>query len=362
MSGVTFSTIDCGQQLQLGLATLNRPQVLNSLSYEMAQALKQQLLSWQQDPSIVAVILTANGQKAFCAGGDLHGLYQHTEQDITQNIEFISDYFAVEYSLDELIHHYTKPILGFAPGIVMGGGLGLLMGCSHRVITPDARVAMPEVTIGLFPDVGASWFLQRVPGQGGKFLAATGAIVNADDALFAGFADYVMATEQWPQILEQLAKLPWQASHHRSANHDLVHEFLSAQQNYEQGVGPLQKHLAQINRLCAYQDFKTVYQQIATLASSEDSWLQKAASTMLKGAPLTVAVGLTLQYKARFMSLAEVFAMEHITVLNSCFSGEVREGIRALLIDKDKNPQWQYQSIDDVDADYVDRFTKEQLF
>jgi len=193
---VLLSERATGDGRLIGIASLNSPRTLNGFSLDMAHLLDARLQRWADDERIVCVLLQGAGEKAFCAGGDLRALYQSMQtyrasgsDDILTNT-YAADFFALEYRLDYRIHTYTKPIICWGHGIVMGGGIGLMAGASHRVVSEHSKLAFPEITIGLFPDVGGSWLLNRVPQYGGRFLALTGAPLNAGDAIYARLADY----------------------------------------------------------------------------------------------------------------------------------------------------------------------------
>lgn len=362
---VLFTTIDSGDK-RIAVATLNRPKALNSLDLEMSELLAQQLKRWAEDDDIVAVILDSAGDKAFCAGGDITCVYQgmlDNQSAKPMGNQYAVNFFKTEYALDYNLHTYKKPIIVWGRGIVMGGGIGLLSGGSHRVVSDDARLAMPEVTIGLFPDVGGSWLLPRLNGQSGRFLAATGAIVGSDDALFTGLADYAMPTEAWTNFIQELSVQTWPTypckRRTRIERDDLIHDVLSKYARIEaKEIGPLQKNLALINQICSVRDYKRVYHEIEKLAEHEDSWLSKAAATMLRGSAFTVGLALTLQDYAKNMSLKEVFELEYIVALHCASDGMFQEGVRALLIDKDRNPQWRYPSIDEVDINDIHDYFK----
>lgn len=362
---VLFSTINCGDK-RIAVATLNRPRALNSLDLVMAELLAQQLKSWASDDDIVAVILDSAGDKAFCAGGDITSVYQGMLENQSANPvdnQYAVNFFKTEYALDYYLHTYNKPIIVWGRGIVMGGGIGLLSGGSHRVVSDDARLAMPEVTIGLFPDVGGSWLLPRLSGQSGRFLAATGAIVNSDDALFIGLADYAMPTEAWSDFIKEITAQTWPTysckRRTRIERDDLIHDVLSKYARIEaKEVGSLQKNFALINQICSVRDYKRVYRAIEKLAEHEDSWLSKAATTMLRGSAFTVGLALTLQDYTKNMSLKEVFELEYIVALYCASDGMFQEGVRALLIDKDRSPQWRYQSIEEVDINHIYNYFK----
>ncbi len=200
----------CGRRF--GHATLNAPQRLNALSLDMIDRLAPQLAAWAEDSEIVGVLLDGSGDKAFCAGGDVAALYRAIKAvPAGQAAPEIATFFEHEYRLDHLIHTYPKPLLCWGQGVVMGGGLGLMAGASHRVVTPSTRMAMPEITIGIYPDVGGSWFLRRMPGRAGLFLALTGAPINAADARFAGLADYLIDEGERARLPELISATHWHA-------------------------------------------------------------------------------------------------------------------------------------------------------
>jgi enoyl-CoA hydratase/carnithine racemase len=211
----------------IGVLTLSAEKTLNALSLPMVELLSAQLAAWAYDERIAMVLLQGAGDKAFCAGGDLHNLYStmmahrasRQAGEVLGN-GYANEFFAREYTLDYRIHTYPKPILCWGHGIVMGGGIGLMAGASHRVATEKTRLAMPETGIGLFPDVGGSWFLSRMPGGTGRFLALTGASINAADARYVGLADRVLAHADKPQVLAALLRQPW--SDDCAGNHVLL--------------------------------------------------------------------------------------------------------------------------------------------
>jgi len=213
---VLFEELATQNGRRIGVATLASEKTLNALSLDMVHLLTPQLRQWARDPEIAMVLLQAQGEKAFCAGGDLQKIYTSMREhhaspardDIRGN-QYAAEFFEHEYRLDYEIHTYPKPILCWGHGIVMGGGIGLMAGCSHRVVTERSRLAMPEITIGLYPDVGGSWFLSRTPGKLGAFLALTGALMNAEDAKFTGLADYRVAHADKQKVIDALLLQNW---------------------------------------------------------------------------------------------------------------------------------------------------------
>ncbi|ANN66871.1 enoyl-CoA hydratase/isomerase family protein [Bordetella bronchialis] len=361
--------------MRIGVATLNAPQTLNGLSLDMARMLDERLMAWAADPRVAIVVLQGAGDKAFCAGGDLHGLYRSMREAPAGKPwanRYAREFFEVEYRLDYRIHTYPKPVLCWGNGFVMGGGIGLMMGASHRVVSETVRLAMPEISIGLFPDVGGSWLLNRMPGNTGVFLALTGAQLNASDAFFTGLADFHVRQADWPRLLAQLETLPWAGSAGtiggddapafapRSMNDGLLRQALLALEPAEGlAPGPLKQHSFQINNLCSGTDLEEIYENIAALADNDDPWLSKAARTMLAGSPGTARLAFTLLLRMRQRSLEDVFRAEYVAALQAAAHGDFAEGIRALLIDKDRRPRWNPATIEAADKQWVLKFFEE---
>jgi len=366
---VLFEEKTAANGMRLGFATLNAPQTLNGLSLEMVDLLAGQLDAWARDAGLAAVVLQGAGGKAFSAGGDLHGLYrsmqEHQGQGAWANTHARA-FFEREYRLDYRIHTYPKPILCWGHGIVMGGGVGLMMGASHRVVSETTRIAMPEISIGLFPDVGGSWLLNRMPGRTGLFLALTGAHLNTSDAFYAGVADFRVDSAEWPRVVDALLQAPWAgqaggpgngAPPPRAINDGLLRRVLLAHEPAAAlEPGPLRQHAFQINSLCSGNGLADIYQAIAALKDHADPWLARAAATMLAGSPGSARLAFALQQHTRLRSLADVFRIEYIAALACTVQGDFAEGIRALLIDKDKQPKWNPATLEQASEDWVRRY------
>lgn len=357
-SPVLFEEIATAGGRKAGLAVLNSPQTLNGLSLDMCKALAARLELWASDPAIALVMLRGAGNKSFSAGGDLHGLYKamqnNTSGDAWAN-ETAREFFDVEYRLDYRIHTYPKPILCWGSGIVMGGGVGLMMGASHRVVTDSTRFAMPEISIGLFPDVGGTWMLSRLPGGVGNFLALTGAQLGAGDCLALGLADYLLGSEDWDALLARIQAAAWPESAD-GASEQLRELLLELGSGHAWQAGPLQRNLQAIRRACDGDDFLAVCSGITAWAQSDDPWLKRAADTFLAGSPGSARLSFTLLRRARLMSLADVFRQEYIAALQCGVQGDFQEGIRALLIDKDKQPKWNPSSVEQASETWVQRY------
>ncbi|GMG88031.1 enoyl-CoA hydratase/isomerase family protein [Biformimicrobium ophioploci] len=338
----------------LAIATLNAPKSLNALSLDMIELLKPQLEHWARDDTVGAVWIEGAGDRALCAGGDVVALHKSAaaygeEFDPAYGTEF----FAREYHLDYAIHTYSKPIVVWGSGIVMGGGLGIMAGASHRLVTETTRMAMPEITIGLFPDVGGSWFLNRMPGRTGLFLGLTGASFNGVDAIFAGLADRIVGSDSREAILAVLGSHEFSGD--TATDHAAVHELLKAEEldAEAQPSANLQAHFAQIQAMTDFPSLAAIVQSI-TGYSGEDRWLQKAAAGLASGCPVTPAVIWAQLQRSRHLSLKEVFQLELVMAVNCLRLGHFKEGVRALLIDKDRNPGWRPAEFDAVTADMVE--------
>lgn len=351
---VRFHETVCANGRRIGCAMLDAEKSLNALSLPMIRLLDPQLRQWAADPAIACVVLHGAGEKAFCAGGDVRSLYRAIAEhrgppSNPDNLAFFSE----EYALDHRIHRYPKPLLVWGSGIVMGGGLGLMAGASHRVVTETSRVAMPEISIGLFPDVGGSWFLRRMPGRTGLFLALTGASVNGHDLLVANMADHFVRAADRDAIFAALAAIEW--SDDPGDNRRRLSALLAGFAEKAEDAKPasnLQRHAQAIEALCAGDELATVYAAICGY-DGNDPWLAKAAQTLRAGSPTTAALIWALRERAHAMSLAEVFRMELIVALQCCAHPDFAEGVRALLIDRDKQPRWTPATLADVTPQWI---------
>jgi len=346
---------------RIGIATLNAPATLNGLSLAMVDALAERLDAWEADPGIAVVVLRGAGEKAFCAGGDLHALYAGMREAGVGGgarvdplaIPAARDFFEREYRLDYRIHAFSKPILCWGQGIVMGGGIGLMAGASHRVVTETSRLAMPEIGIGLFPDVGGTWMLARAPGATGRFLALTGASIDASDAIYAGFADHAVAGNRYEELVAAMTATTWcDAAGENAARLDaLLRRF--ALEGLE--AGPLQRLRGHIDACCAGHSLEAAVEAIAQTAV-EDPWWQKAQAALARGCPSSIRLSWELQHRTSRLSLAEVFRLELAAALACAAHGDFAEGIRALLVDKDRNPSWIPATLNETGGAFIETF------
>lgn len=355
-SVVEFDQLTTAAGQRIGIARLNSEKSLNALSLDMIQLLQPQLDAWATDDQVVCVWLEGAGDKAFCAGGDIVAMYNAMAARPGTLVDEVADFFSQEYRLDYTIHRYPKPFVVWGHGIVMGGGMGLMNGGSHRIVTERTLMAMPEVTIGLYPDVGATHFLSKMPSGCGLYLGLTGAHMNASDALFLGLADHFASSERKAEILAGLQQLAWQDN--TPANRERVSGYLANISQVDQSlqpVSPVQQHLEHIQQLTAGHSLVDVVERISS-DSSDDKWLQRAAQTLRNGCPMTAHIVWNQLQHGGDLSLADCFRLE-LTLSVACATrGDFVEGIRALLIDKDKQPRWQHATVAEVDEEEVDGF------
>ena len=365
---VLFNEVDCDNGKKIAVITLNSPKSLNALSGEMISLLYPQLLAWQQQADVAAVFLQGEGEKAFCAGGDIVHLYNSmnsvdvkltASEKISSENAFapeIEEYFTQEYKLDFLIHTFNKPFIVWGSGIVMGGGLGMLVGASHRVVTESSRIAMPEISIGLFPDVGASYFLNKMPDACGLFLALTGTSINAADAKYCELADYFIEQQYKDQLISQLRSVNWGDT--IPLNHDKLSSLLKEFEQTsisKQPVSLIREHQPLIAKFIEKGSLPDIVEAIIN-EESEDKWLNRAQKSLKNGSALSANLAYTQLQKGKGLSLADCFRMELTLAVKSGHFGEFHEGVRALLIDKDNSPKWQFNSVDSVDDEVVNWF------
>ncbi len=334
--------------MYFGLIRLNAEKSLNALTTLMVESIESALCHYEQDPEIAFVFLMGKGNRAFCAGGDIRSMYDSIQQcgKGARNPQ-VEQFFSQEYRLDFHIHTYRKPLIVWGHGVVMGGGMGLMNGATFRIVTPSTRMAMPEISIGLFPDVGASWFLNRLPSGLGHVLALTGLNLNATDALWCGWADYLLGDEQLEDTLESLRASEF--SHDAPYNCRMlayIFQSLHDRHNDAQSEEPsrLAAHAPLLRSLGRGFSVEEIVARILTLRDHSDSWLQQGAHQLEKGCPLTAALVVAQLACSKHLSLAQCFRMERLMAINCCQFGDLAEGVRALLIDKDRQPHWQHEN------------------
>lgn len=350
-----MSDIQFEQQGSVGFITLARPRALNALSLPMIRDITAALRLWLDDPAVLVVAMRGSDKQGafgnFCAGGDIRFFHTAALAGDTQ----LEDFFTEEYRLNHLLHRYSKPVIAFLDGIVMGGGMGLAQGASVRLVTQRTRMAMPETGIGLFPDVGGGYFLSRCPGRVGEYLAMAGNSFGAHEALQWGLADRLVSADLQAAIWQRLSEA-------RAGNGvSLVDEVLqslapvSALPAPQSWTGECDRHFA----------LGSVQEILHSLQSESSEWAQASVTTLLGRSPLMVHVALEQVRRARQMPLDAALRMER-DMVRHCFhpvhlqrsaaQSETVEGIRALAVDKDQTPRWSPTNLDSVTQDMVDGF------
>ena len=333
-------------QGRIGFITLNRPKALNALSLAMVRELMDVLLRWQKDENIVAVAIRGSNKEgafgAFCAGGDIRFLHA---AGMAGNPE-LEDFFTEEYALNHLIHHFGKPYIAFMDGIVMGGGMGISQGGTLRIVTERTKMAMPETAIGLFPDVGGGYFLSCCPGYVGEYLALTGQMIGAADAIAYKLADGYLPSSEQAAVWEGLATGKFTDA---KAVEAFIASKLVAATARQAGVD------AEIDQCFSKGDIPSIIQ---ALEAADSDFAKATLETLRKRSPLMLYVVLEQIRRARQQTLAEDLRMErdmvrHCFYLRADRKSETLEGIRALAVDKDHNPQWSPARTEDVDLNEV---------
>lgn len=327
----------------LGIATLDSERSLNALTLDMVDCLLPHLAAWAADERVVMVLLRGRGERAFCAGGDVRRLTEFARSGEGDALA-AGHFFAREYRLDYAIHQFPKPLLVWGSGIVMGGGMGLWMGARFRVVTETTRMAMPEISIGLFPDVGGSYFLSRLPGRFGLYLGLTAQHFNGADALALGLATDQLSSSDWQPLLDDLAGLAWSAD---AAEHaDQVQAVLRARASSAPASALLSREDV-IEAVCAHADLVTLDAVWRDVVPEQD-WLAKAMSTYRAGSPTSAALVWQQWHRGSRQSLAQVFRDEWRIATHCAARHDFPEGVRALLIDKDQQPRWQPATLAEV--------------
>lgn len=345
---MTEQTVLVEVRNSVGHLTLNRPAGLNALNLDMVRQLRQQLDAWLNDDQVRVVVLRANGEKAFCAGGDIRGLYD----SYLANDGMYMTFFQEEYALDQLIHDYPKPVVALMDGFVLGGGMGLAQAASHRVITERVRMGMPETGIGYFPDVGGSYFLPRLEGAIGQYLGITGSHIRAADALYCGLADHCLGSELLGELDQALDSMQW--TDEPASDLDTLLRKRASQKIPGSEIKAMR---SAIDHHFSQPDMQRIR---ASLAAEDcpayQDWAERTLAAIDSKSPLAMNVTLELLRQGRELSLADCFALELHLDAQWFAKGDIMEGVRALIIDKDKNPRWNPPTLEEVSPARVTEF------
>jgi len=349
--GVVFSEERAGG-LKIGFIRLNKPQVLHALDLEMLRSMEEKLLAWQTRDDIVCIVLHADSSRAFCAGGDVKALMMGlvgTESSIVART-----YFSTEYFVDYLIHRYPKPVLCWADGITMGGGIGIMNGASNRIVTEHTILAMPEIAIGLFPDVGGTFFLNRIPQGVGLFLGLTGARFNGSDALALGMADQFVRTEKKPACFDGLTRISWTRDPEK--NKETLRRYVEAfAESPSSALSHSTERLAAVRELVGKPTIDEIDHAFHHWRGA-DPWISRAIDGYRAGSPTSAKVIFRQLMSGKDLTLKEVFLREWDMALNFCQRSDFYEGVRARLLDKDQSPKWSPPSLSAVSDTEVERY------
>ncbi|MBR0828610.1 enoyl-CoA hydratase/isomerase family protein [Bradyrhizobium manausense] len=323
-----------------GIIRLNRPKAINAVTLDMIRAVDKALDRFEAEPAVSVVLLEGSGERGLCAGGDIRGLWESSKA----GGDLGEIFWREEYVLNARIKRFPKPYVAFMDGIVMGGGVGLSAHSSHRIVTDRTKLAMPEAGLGFFPDVGGTWLLSRSPGEIGTFFALTGQTMNGPDAVYAGFADAVVPTAVLPELRQALVKL------RAGASADEVNKIINSFATGEM-AGPVAAKRPTIDALFGFERASEI---VDALERDGSDFARSTLKTLGEKSPRGMVVTLKLLRLARqSSSLEECLIREYSAALEVFRSDDFREGVRAAVIDKDRNPRWSPAAIENVTPEMV---------
>ncbi|MFT0800939.1 enoyl-CoA hydratase/isomerase family protein [Bacillus swezeyi] len=326
---------------------LNRPKALNSLTYEMVRQIDEKLKEWKTADDISVVIIKGAGSKGLCAGGDIKTLYE--ARSSTAALQDAERFFEKEYEVDMAVYQFPKPIIACLDGIVMGGGVGLTYGASHRIVTERTKWSMPEMNIGFFPDVGAAYFLNKAPGHLGRYLGLTAAVIHAADVLYMNGADIYMESDDLARLIQKVEHTNW--------NHVKVEEKL------DQMIEECRTEPSQESKLAPYQKaidhhfrFDTLEEILQSLESEGSDFSVNVKKGLLSKSPFSLKITLKQLAGGKQKTIEECFATDLMLAKNFLQHQDFFEGVRSVLIDRDQSPNYEYQHVSDVTDEVVNRF------
>ncbi|HEV2157411.1 enoyl-CoA hydratase/isomerase family protein [Bradyrhizobium sp.] len=335
MSSVEEGDLIVRREGAAGVIRLNRPKAINAMTLEMSIGIDAALDRFETDPEVAVIILEGAGERGLCAGGDIRGLWESSREGGDLGARF----WRQEYVMNARIAKYPKPYVAFMDGLVMGGGVGLSGHASHRVVTDRTKLAMPEVGLGFFPDVGGTWLLSRSPGEIGTYFGLTGQTMNGPDAIHARFADAVVPAAKWPELREALTKVRSGVS--AADVSKLINGFATGET-----AGPVAAKEPVIDALFGFDRMEDIF---AALKRDGSEFALATLKTLNEKSPRGMVVTLKLLRLARTASsLEECLVREYRAALEVFRSDDFREGVRAAVIDKDRNPTWSPPRIEDV--------------
>ncbi|MGC2199054.1 MAG: enoyl-CoA hydratase/isomerase family protein [Stellaceae bacterium] len=342
-----------GRRGGLATLTINRPQALNALTLENYRRIDPALRAWAADPSVHTVVVRGAGDRAFCAGGDVRAVYE-AGRGVGSNPDLPAVFFREEYELIRRIHHLPKPYIAIIDGITMGGGAGISVNGTYRIATERTLFAMPETGIGLFPDVGATRFLNRCPGQVGRYLGLTGARLGARDTFYCGFATHAIDRGQIEALLEDLARAPWRADNEQALTEACLNRFV-----VKPAAAPLAELQSAIDRCFAADSVEAILDALAAEAEgsgADAKWAEETHAALLTKSPTSLKVTLRQLTIGGDYDLDEALALEYRLTQHVVAAHDFYEGVRAMLIDRDRKPQWRPATLAEVSDNMVEAY------
>jgi enoyl-CoA hydratase len=341
-----------GREGGLATLTINRPKALNALTLDNYRRIDPALRAWKADPSVHAVVVRGVGDRAFCAGGDVRAVYE-AGRGIGGDPDLTAVFFREEYELIRRIHRFTKPYIAIIDGITMGGGAGISVNGAYRIATERTLFAMPETGIGLFPDVGATRFLNHCPGYVGRYLGLTGARLNAEDALYCGFATHAVKHDRVEALVRELGCAAW----HTGYEHDLAEVYLG-RFAVKLGLGTLAALQPAIDRCFAGDSVETILDALAAEAAGgpQATWAEETRANLLTKSPTSLKITLRQLTIGRDYDLETALALEYRLTQHVMAAHDFYEGVRAMLVDRDQKPHWSPATLAEVSEGMIDAY------
>ena len=330
--------INCRIENSTGRITLTRPKSLNALSYEMCHEIESALIRWIEEDQVTQVIIDGEGEKAFCAGGDIAKIYYKA---IEGDLEYANRFWKDEYRLNKLIANYPKPYIAFLHGYTMGGGVGIACHGSYRIVCENSKISMPECGIGLIPDVGGTFLLSQTPGFIGEYLGTTGTRMLADDSIELGFADFFIEQEKWNRVKSLLIE---------SGKPDCISKFAVTRYKNKDSI---LDNIDKINKCFLLEDPHKI---ISELSQDSSEWSKRILNIFRRNSPISIACTIKIIREVRKNpSIEKALEYEYRFTSRSLEKADFIEGIRSLIIDKDHKPKWKHKNFSDIKKIEIER-------
>lgn len=312
----------------------------------MIESLYEILLKWKSNEDVAFICIEGEGEKAFCSCGDVRNLYDLRGDGLES---YAINFFEKEYRMNMTIHTYPKPILAYMNGYVMGGGVGVGIGASHRIVTERSKWAMPEMNIGLYPDVGGSYFLPKMPGCIGTYLALTSNIIKPEDVIYVGAADYFVESSTWRYLKEELKSRDWKLDKAK----EQLDKLLKTVAQLPEQASEIKRIKNKIDEHFCYKSVEEIVSSLEKAAKNGDEWASETVKTILGKSPTSLKVTLQQLINGKDRAMLECFTMEMSMSLSFMKGHDFFEGVRSVLVDKDRSPKWQPDSLEEVSMDEV---------